>query len=572
MTDDNPTAPSSCRIVLWVVACALLSSVWCVTSARRLGATFDEPIYVTRGLERWRTGSTTGLMKLGTMPLPVDVQTLPLYLWEKWRGRPIDPETELHAVLPFARAATLLFWWLLLLHAYLAARSLAGPWAGAVAVTVLVCEPCLAAHAGLATTDVAVTACLIALCYHFRANRERGWGRRVAWPALWFGLAVLAKASGLVFGALCLVLIEAERCGWRLRRPLSVVRCPLQKPTDNGQRTNLSASLKDLFQIGALGMVLVFVYCGSDWQPQASLLAWARRLPPGRWSALMVWVAEHLRVFSNAGDGLMRQVTHNVRGHGSYLLGHSDPRALWYYFPVLLSIKTSLPLLLAPLVLAAVNCRARGGRWYGNWALLCTLGLLLFSVVCRVQIGIRFMLPLVALAAVGSAAVLVRTVQNTQTVWLRRGLLGAAAAGLLWTAGDALAVWPNGLCYVNPLWGGTRDGYQLVSEANYDWGQGLKELARWQRRHRQADLCVWYFGTDPLVRRLPIRSLLLHTLPLKTPADVLRQVRGCHLAVSTSLLYGNIPVPAIAAVRRVLAKRRPVARTCTFLIYDFTAD
>src|SRR5262249_47206409 len=83
---------------LWVGASALLSSVSRVASARRLGATFDEPIYVTEGLNRWRSGSMAGLMKLGTMPLPVDVQTLPLYLWERWHGTPIDPVADVHSV------------------------------------------------------------------------------------------------------------------------------------------------------------------------------------------------------------------------------------------------------------------------------------------------------------------------------------------------------------------------------------------------------------------------------------------------------------------------------------------
>src|SRR5262249_36942477 len=82
----------------------------------------------------WRSGSPAGLMKLGTMPLPVDVQTLPLYLWERWRGTPIEPVAELPSVLPYARAGTLVFWWLLLVHVGLAARSLGGRLAAALAV------------------------------------------------------------------------------------------------------------------------------------------------------------------------------------------------------------------------------------------------------------------------------------------------------------------------------------------------------------------------------------------------------------------------------------------------------
>src|SRR5262249_7923058 len=160
----------------------------------------------------------------------------------------------------------------------------------------------------------------------------------------------------------------------------------------------------------------------------------------------------------------------NLRGHGSYLLGQSDRRALWYYFPVALSIKLSVPLLLAPVMLTVLNWRRRDGRhWYGNEALLCALALLLFSLTCRVQIGVRFMFPLIALAVVGLSAVLVRTAEAAGSAWGRRILAAATLGCLTWTAASAVAVWPNGMCYVNPLWGGTADGYRLVSEANYDW-------------------------------------------------------------------------------------------------------
>src|SRR5262245_7159196 len=115
---------------LWFLAWGLASSVWCVTAAGQLGATFDEPIYLQRGLERWRTGSHAGILHLGTMPLPVDLDTLPLYLWERWHGIVLDPTDQLEPLLPWARAGTLLFWWLLLAYGRLAGRELAGPWGG----------------------------------------------------------------------------------------------------------------------------------------------------------------------------------------------------------------------------------------------------------------------------------------------------------------------------------------------------------------------------------------------------------------------------------------------------------
>jgi hypothetical protein len=467
----------------------------------------------------------------------------------------------LHLVLPYARAATLLFWWLLLGHVALAARSLGGRRAAALAVAFVACEPVLAAHAGLATTDVAVTACLVALAYHFRQNRTARWEWRVAWPAAWFALAVLAKASGLAFGALVLFVLEADRCGWWRRRE------------GDAAPPAFRSSLRDLFQIGLLGMALVFLYCGSDWRPNASFVAWASRLPEGPPASALLWLAEHLRVFSNAGEGIIRQVTHNVRGHGSYLLGHSDPRSLWYYFPVLMSIKFTAPVLLAPVAWVALRRLApRRGPWYGNWALLAALTLLLFSLVCRVQIGVRFMFPLLCLAVIGLAAALVRALDGAASPWRPRLLAAGAAACLAWNLAEAVAVWPDGLCYVNPLWGGTRDGYRLTSEANYDWGQGLKELAHWLDDHPQPEFYVWYFGTDPAVAELPAHLLPLHGLPIADPEDALRHLRGRRVAVSTTLLYGNVFTPSMPPVLAVLRARRPVDRTTTFLIYDFTDE
>src|SRR5262249_31451140 len=126
---------------LWFAAWALASSAWCLTAAAQLGPTFDEPLYVQRGLEGWRTFSHQGLLKRGTMPLPIDVQTLPLYLWECASGTPLDVAADLGTILVYARAGNLVFWWLLLWYARRTGRALAGPWGGQLAVAVLACEP-----------------------------------------------------------------------------------------------------------------------------------------------------------------------------------------------------------------------------------------------------------------------------------------------------------------------------------------------------------------------------------------------------------------------------------------------
>jgi hypothetical protein len=532
-------------------------------AAHELGATFDEPVYVQKGLEVWHAGSHHGLMKLGTMPLPVDVETLPLYAWERWQGTRFDPVKDLSRLLPVARAGTLVFWWLLLAYGWRAGRQLAGPWGGRLAVALLAGEPSFLAHASLATTDIAISACLLAFVYHFRTGRQGGWFRRLAVPAFWFGAAVLAKASGLVFGPLCMLAVELEGLLH------SGVAVDGEDGGDTGRfrhgLARLWAVRGDFLWIIGGGLTLAFVCCGSDWQAEPSFIAWAQHLPRGRTAAAMTWLAEHLRIFSNAGEGLVRQVGHNVRGHGAFLLGRKDPRALWYYFPVLMSIKLSVPLLLAPVVLMVLRPRA-----LVNWACVAAAALVLFSLTCRVQIGVRLMLPLIALAVVGLSAAIVSACRQGHGAWKKHLLTWGTAAGVVWTTASALVVWPDALCYTNELWGGTARGYQKISEANYDWGQGLKELARWQRQHGLDTLDVWYFGTDPALSALPLRPVALQALAIHKPEDVVRQERGHYLAVSTTLLYGTFDVTESHRVAAAfLRTRTPVDRTPTFLIYDF---
>jgi hypothetical protein len=390
--------------------------------------------------------------------------------------------------------------------------------------------------------------------------------RRVGIPAFWFGSAILSKASGLMFGPLCLLVVELERLV-RAGAFRSVAMSAGRWASLLDGLDRLRPFKRDAMQVIGCGLALVFVYCGSDWKQEPSFVEWAHGLPEGKFGGSMVWLAENLRIFTNAGQALVKQIQHNVRGHGVFLLGEVGRRAFWYYFPVALTIKLSPLPLLMPVVVAVLRPRA-----LANWALLSAAALLAFSLTYRVQNGVRLVLPLVALALVGLAGAVVRACREGGSGWRRGALAAGAGAGIIWTAAAAAFVWPHGLCYTNELWGGTQRGYLLLSDSNYDWGQGLKELARWQRLHGRGPLDVWYFGTDPILRSLPLRGVRFDMPPINGPEDVIARVRGHYLAVGTTWLYGAY-IPVDRQQRYAfLRARRPVARTMTFMIYDFTQD
>ena len=125
------------------------------------------------------------------------------------------------------------------------------------------------------------------------------------------------------------------------------------------------------------------------------------------------------------------------------------------------------------------------------------------------------------------------------------------------------------MSYTNSLWGGTERGYLYLSDSNYDWGQGLLELARWQSTHGGGTLDVWYFGSDPRVGAPPLRLLPLHIMPIEQPQDVLAYAHG-RLAVGTTFLYGTDVTEAHRQAATFLRTLEPVGRTTTFFIYDLS--
>jgi hypothetical protein len=547
----------------WAIGCAVASTLWCVTAASRLGVTFDEPVYVTAGLDRWRHGGTGGLMRLGTMPLAVDVVTLPIRIAERWRGEPyrlasdgrgrVADARDLGEVLPIARAGTLAFWWLLLLSAWRLAARAAGAVAAAVAVTWVAAEPSLLAHASLATTDIAATALLLAFAGSL-PETDHAWRTRWVGPSLWFALAILAKASAIVFApviAIAFAIAGGGRSGPRTR----------------GEWT---AVVRSLLRMGALALAIVFVYCGSDWRTEPSFVEWSRSLSPGPLASTSTAIAERLPIFSNAGEGLAQQIKHNVRGHGTFVLGQAYPRAVWFYFPVVLVLKTSAAMQTGLVAVALV-----AGRALLNRLAAAALMLIALSPAFRVQTGVRMVLPIVALLIVAVAA----AAGAAFALPARRR--AAAAVAVLITMGTlttAVRAWPDGLVFVNELWGGS-EPYRLVSDSNFDWGQGLPRLRR-ALASEERPVLLWYWGSDPAALTGPWQLLDVRRVTTADDAAIRAAFAGRTVVVSTTLMFGSVLVDRVPvdvedraaleraiAIRRVLEEQGVSERIGTYLVY-----
>jgi len=539
----------------WFLLVVATSSFAAFTAGQRLGATFDEPAHIDAGLKCWRSGSYKPLMRWGAMPLPIDVQTLPIYLWERYRGEPFEPYLQMHELIPVARAASLPFWWLLLFYGSRWGRLLGGPWAGRLACGFLATDPNLLGHAALATTDLCLTATVLMATFHFFTNRESGWWWRVFVPGLLYGVALTAKASalpyvpllGLVFGIYHLIQTGQWTGGRDWRKATARLRW-------------------DLVTMMAIGFVYLFAYCGCDWATEPSFIAWAHSLPEGPNRDAMVTISERLCIFTNGGEGLVQQIKHNMRGHdGTFVAGELHPKAVWYYYPVALSIKLADPTLL--LLLAVLVIRPRALLTPAGWAVLV---LLIFSLNTRVQIGVRLVFPLVAFLHLALAVAVCRASDNGRFFETPLNVLRVfAMLCVVGCAVECATVWPDGVRFTNQLWGSTDRGHERLADSNYDWGQGLPELAEWQREHADRPLFVWYYGGDPAVLKSPFVHLPVHLMPQPGVGEVKQQVGNGYFAVSLTLLSACPDRrPEVVAVIDWLKGRTPVAHTGTFFIYD----
>ena len=525
------------------VAVALLiaaSSVLVVRAGQHSGATFDEPFYVAKGLESWRSGGNRALMTAGTMPLPVDAATLPLYVWEQARGEPFHPVNDFARLLPVARLAALPFWWLLIASAALWGRALGGEWGMVFAAGFTAFEPNLLAHAALATTDVAACGTLLFAAYAFSAGRDAGPTRRVIAPGLCAAAALSAKASALAFGPILFAVVGL---------------CHLP-PGERFRRRGTARLRRDLTLIGSIAAAGMLAYVGCDWAAEPTFVAWAERLPESGSKPILQALARNLRVFPNGLEGLVQQVKHNSRGHGAYILGEYHPRAVWYYFPVALSAK--LPAAILALLAATLVARPKSLATPAGWG---ALTLFAFSLTCRVQIGVRLVFPLVVMLMIGLAAAWPPT---------RLGV-GVRLVALALVIAETLAAGAGRLPFANAFWGGPTHTRAILADSNCDWGQGLPELASWHDADMTDDtmpLYVWYYGGDPAILMHPFHVKMAHTWPDPTPERLTRETANGLVAVSLSLLDACPDRrPATVALCEWLKRQPAVGETGCFRVY-----
>jgi hypothetical protein len=380
---------------------------------------------------------------------------------------------------------------------YVFGARLGNSWGGLLALAAYASSPTFIVFGPLVLTDVAVTLFCVLTIWTF-ADLWRAPSRAAT---IRFGLAfagaLLSKFSSglLLFGFLAFLLLLR----WR---PL-----PGQPDAKSAREEFLSwrhvrrrAVRKGILIASAVVYAVYFIL---SWNQSTDFLA---KLGSGAASLalrrLLMPPALYLR-------GLFFFVVQSSRP--TFVLGHSYPHGVWFYFPVVFLLKSTLAFLLLLALAAVVGwiARARLGRgavvpegmefhWRAVWVFLAV-----FTIACllsRLNLSIRhFTVPIALLTL--SLSLLPRAVAELrQADWLPARpvallILLLALASLI----TAARIYPHYFPYLNSLAFG-RPGYELVNDSNLDWNQSLPEVEHFVRRNGISHVLLDPYGfSDPRV-------------------------------------------------------------------------
>jgi hypothetical protein len=188
-------------------------------------------------------------------------------------------------------------------------------------------------------------------------------------------------------------------------------------------------------------------------------------------------------------------IHHNAVGHDAYLLGKFSNTGWWYFFPIVLAVKTPIAfLILTALGIFLVVRGFRSRPWQQHLTIVFAAAILLVCMTSRINLGVRHILPVYLLLAVlgGHAIDELFALARTKS----RAILAVPVLLVGWAVAEAWLAYPDYLAYFNQF-GGAHPENVLV-ESDLDWGQDLYRLGDRLKELHANHVALLYFGVTPL--------------------------------------------------------------------------
>ncbi len=377
-----------------------------------------------------------------------------------------------------------------------------GSRAAMVALILVVFEPNIIGHSALVTTDVGVSLFFLLSVFLFWRYVQRPTVLRLIAAGVACGLLLATKHSGILIAPMLIALAgwetwQAEK-GARVKRALGI--------------------LGALASIAVIGVVVLWAFYGFRYAARPAGLALNPTLDAymadrsGFDRAVVGFFAKTHLLPESYLMGLV-DVKKMAEFYPTFILGHNYAHGVWWYFPVVLLIKTTVGLMVLGLLgawmfllrreffvrdLKVEGCptcppkKPSEANEHIRDALVYLIvpGLVYLAVAMAsgMNIGARHVLPLYTLMAIFAGAAVARV-----SVW-GRGWVIATAILVALHAGSGMMSFPVPMAYANEAWGGPSNLHTLLSDANVDWAQQLLSVKKWQEAHPHEECWFAYFA------------------------------------------------------------------------------
>ena len=366
----------------------------------------------------------------------------------------------------------------------------------------------------------------------------------VSMPAfLAFGPLVITDIPIVLFWVLAIWLLPEM---WRSPSPGTIFKFGLA----------LAGAFLSKFSSGLLFFVFIAFALSLRWrnvpdQPtdKAELRAWRRRgwlniAKATLWAALFVYLTYFVLSWNQSTDSfniiphfpgslflrrLLMPLWLYLRGlvffafsagsRPTYILGHSYPHGVWFYFPTLFILKSPLAflllVLLAIVIAISLKRRSRGQQaeipdgmelhWRAIW-----ISLVVFvgaAMLNRLDISIRHFTIALALLILLLAPLprMLLSLQTSNWRWARPAIWMTVALAVT-SLFTAVRAYPNYFPFLNVLSMG-RPGYLLVNDSNLDWNQSLPAVETFVQQRGLKHVLLDEYGLSEPVAYVPEAEL-----------------------------------------------------------------
>lgn len=357
-------------------------------------------------------------------------------------------------------------------------------WAALAAVVLFTSLPPILGHAAVATLDLACAATVAtALVQFIRWLEEPTW-KQAALLGVALSLAFLSKFSSFLFLPLCFIAALLY---------LAFFRRDVLFPNGNWKPRVINLA-------GTAVIMFVTVWAGyrfslhplSQYRGHHQVVD--KRVSNPTLRRVAYALLETPAPFSEFVDGVRDVHYHNSGGHKSYLLGEYRTTGWWYFFPVVMAVKTPIGFMVLAIAGIGLALFWRRASWQQRVTALFPLVILLTCLNARINLGVRHILPIFAPMAVLAGFAVSEALRARPHRWL------AAAALLLvaFVVVDSALVHPDYLAYFNQF--ASRHPERVLCESDLDWGQDLHRLTKSLKAREAGQVAIKYFGTAPLDR------------------------------------------------------------------------